>query len=91
MHEEPEILNSAFRSAYGEGKMDRAERLNKWNELAKSLVTTDYKHLVADLQSRAKEAHELELREWGLGLADVGEAENVHLCVSAYYLSTSPN
>lgn len=80
MHEEPKIVNAAFVSQHGEGKgMQRAERLQKWNELAKRLVTTTYKHLATDLEKRAKEDHERELREWGLDLEEIGQAEDVHL------------
>ena len=53
--------------------------MNFRNELAKTLVNTTYKHLLDDLEERAKETHERELKEWGLGLGDIGEAEDVQL------------
>ena len=80
MHEEPKVVNAAFISLYGgENGVDRAARLNKWNEVAKRLVTTTYKHLAVDLEKRAREAHERELKEWGLGLEEIGQAEDIHL------------
>lgn len=77
-------MNAAFVSQYGEGGgMDRLERLNKRNEVAKRLVATSYKHLVADLEKRAQETHEQELKEWKLELDGIEEAEDVQLYVSA--------
>ena len=90
MHEEPDIVTAAFDSLYGKVQgMERAERMNKRNEVAKQLVTTSHKHLVADLEIRAKENHQRDLKEWGLGLAEVGEAEDVHLYVFLYYPSVA--
>ena len=67
--------------------MSPAERLNKRNEIARRLVATDYKHLAADLEKRAKEAHERESKEWGVELENIGEAEDVQLYVSVCCLS----
>lgn len=80
MHESPGIVNAAFVSLYGEGKgMDRMDRMNKRNEVAKRLVTGQYKEMVPKLEQRAKETHERELKEWKLELGDVAEADDIHL------------
>ena len=83
MHEEPEVVNVAFKSEYGEGNgMERMERMNKRNEVAKQLIKTSHKHLAEELEMRAKEAHERELGEWGLELDDIEQAGDVDLYVS---------
>lgn len=80
MHEEPKLVGAAFVSKYGEGRgMTRAERLNKWNEIARQLVNTTYKHTVKDLEKRAKDAHERDQKEWSLELEEIGQAEDVQL------------
>ena len=80
MHEEPSIVNAAFVSKYGEGRgMERMEKMNKRNELAKHLVNSSHKHLIAGLEARAKKAHERELKEWKLELEAIEKAEDVHL------------
>ena len=80
MHEEPTIVNGYFVAKYGEGRgMDRIKRLHKRNEIAKQLISTDYKHLAMALEKRAKETHERELKEWGLWLEDIEQAEDVQL------------
>lgn len=92
MLEEPSILNAAFVSQYGEGKgLDRVDRLNKRNELAKKLVTSSYKHLAMGLEARAKETHERELKEWSLELDDIEQAEDVNRFVSVHRLSSVTN
>lgn len=62
--------------------MDRTERLNKWNEVAKRLVTTTYKNQTAELERRAKETNKRDLEEWGLELAGIERAEDVESYVS---------
>lgn len=80
MHEDPDVVNAAFKSKFGEGiGMEPIERLNKRNEVAKQLTNSTYQHLTAGLEARAKEAHERELEEWGLQLEDVKQAEDVNL------------
>ena len=92
MLEEPSIVNAAFVSKYGEGRgMERIERVNKRNELAKSLVTTTYKHLVVGLEARAKATHEREMKEWAIELDDIEQAEDVTLCVSYHHSLPSTN
>ena len=59
--------------------MDHVERLNKRNEIAKHLVTSTYKEMIPELERQAKEAYELELKEWKLKLDEIGQAENVPL------------
>ena len=74
------VVNAAFISKYRDGKgMSNAERLNKRNEVAKLLVTTTFKEKASELERRAKEAHEQDLKEWGLELGGVEEAEDVAL------------
>ena len=51
--------------------------MNYQSELAKSLVGTTYNHLADGLAKCAKETHEREMKEWGLGLDDIGEVEDV--------------
>ena len=76
--ENPEIVDTAFAERYSGGKdLSRTQRMNYWSELAKSLVGTTYNHLADGLAKRAKETHEREMKEWGLGLDDIGEAEDV--------------
>lgn len=53
--------------------------MNGRYEVAKELFETTYSHLEGDFARRAKEANELELREWSLGLDEIGEAEDVQL------------
>jgi len=69
--------------------MEHIERLHKRNELAKRLVNTTYKHLATGLDTRAKETHERELKEWGLDLENITQAEDVHLYISIHYPSTT--
>lgn len=91
MHKEPTIINGYFVAKYGEGKgMDQIEWLHKQNEIAKRLISTDYKHLVMALEKRAKETHERELKGWGLGLEDIGQAEDVQLWVSLFSIGPLP-
>lgn len=90
MLEEPNVVNAAFVSLHGEARgMDRLERLNKRNEVARRLINSSYKHLAADLEKRAKENHERELKEWGLGLEGIGEAEDVQLYVFLFQVALS--
>ena len=78
MFENPRVVDAAFVERYGQGvDLSQIQKMNHRNELAKSLVNTDYKHLAEDLMLRAKETHERELKEWGLGLQDIGEAADV--------------
>ena len=86
MHENPKAVDVAFLALYGDGKaLDRVQRLNKRNELAKKLVTTDYKHLAGELGTRAKEAHARDLKEWDIELDGIDEAEDVLQHVPACY------
>jgi len=80
MLENPRILDAAFKEHYGQGfGLNPVQKMNHRNELAKTLVDTTYKHLAEELAARAKEAHERELGEWGLGLENIGEAEDIQL------------
>jgi len=82
MHERPEIIDGTFVLLYGDGKgMEPTDRMNKRYDIAKGLVATTYKGMVAELQQRAKETHERELGEWGLELEGIEEADNVQQCV----------
>lgn len=82
MHENPKAVDAAFVSQYGKGEdMERVEKLIKRNEVAKTLVETTYKNLIPELEGRAKETHELELKEWNMGFAEIEEAEDVKLYV----------
>ena len=73
-------MGEAFTLKYGDGKaMDQAERLNKWNDVAKELIDTTWKDSKGALQDRAREANNCELKEWELGLKEIGQAEDVHL------------
>ena len=84
MFEDPKAVNDAFFAHYGDGAgMSRVERLNKRYDLAKELLSTTLLYRVPDLEKRAKENHERELREWKVELESVEEAEDVHQCVSA--------
>ena len=88
MHEEPAIVNVAFIVRYGEGGgMDQVKRMNKRNKVAKKLVASSYNHLVADLEERAKETHQRDLKEWKLELDDIEEAEDVQMYVFVCCLS----
>ena len=74
------IINAAFVSQHGEAKeMDRAERLNKRNEVARRLLTNEYKDAISELERRAKETHEQQVKEWKVELDEIEEAEDVHL------------
>lgn len=76
--ENPELIDAAFAKAHGEDKdLTRTQRMNYRHELAKSLVETDYQHLVDGLTTRAKETHERALKEWSVQLSDIGEAEDI--------------
>src|ERR1700753_1824658 len=78
MFEDPKAVNEAFFAQYGDGKsLTRAERMNKRNEIAKTLVKTTWSEQAPGLEKRAKETHERELREWNLELDHVEEAEEV--------------
>ena len=78
--EHPEVINAAFAEAYGEGEgLSGTQKMNYRYELAKTLVQTSHSHLVEGLKDRAKEAHEQELKEWSLGLGDIGEAEDIQV------------
>ena len=80
MHEYPVLINAAFKMKYGEGTgMNPIERVNKRNDIARELITTTHTAIVPDLEQRAKETHEQELKEWGLDLDKIGEAKDVHL------------
>lgn len=80
MQDEPEAINTAFISKFRDGRgMSRSDRLNKWNSVAKGLVDTTYKERIPELEQRAKEVHEQEVKEWALELGSVEEAEDVHL------------
>lgn len=82
MHEQPEIVNDAFAALRKDGEsMDRTERMNKRYDVARQLVTTTYKDMVPGLKQRAEEDHQRGLKEWGLELGDIEEAEDVHLYV----------
>ena len=80
IHEKPAVINAAFAAKYGENAdMSPIERVNRRNEVARHLTSTTYAAMAPELEQRAKEAHEQELKEWGLGLDEIGEAEDVHL------------
>ena len=80
MHEQPTVINAAFAAKYGEGMdMNPIERVNKRNEIARQLTATTYANMAPELERRAKETQERELKEWGLGLDGIEEAEDVHL------------
>ena len=88
MHKEPAIVNAAFIARYGEGGgMDQVEWMNKQNEVAKKLIASSYNHLVVDLEERAKETHQRDLKEWKLELDDIEEAEDVQMYVFVCCLS----
>ena len=92
MLEEPSIVNAAFVSQYGEGRtLSRVDRLNKRNEVAKKLVTSTYKHLVAGLEARAKATHKNEVKEWSLELDNVEQAEDVNGSVSVHHPPAATN
>ena len=91
MNENPEIVDDAFKEQFGEGKdMSRPERMNKRNEIVKQLVTTTYEGMTAELEQRAKETQEQELKERSLGLEGIEEAEDVDLCVFSNVCRSSP-
>lgn len=78
MLENPTVVDTAFAKLYGDAKdLTRVQKMNHRNEVARDLVNTTYAHLVEELAERAKETHEQELKEWGLGLDDIGEAEDI--------------
>ena len=84
MHKNPKIVDDAFLAQYGGVEvMSRTERMNRRNEVTKQLVATTYKEVEAELSQRAMETHERELKEWGLELEGVEEAEDVDLYVSS--------
>lgn len=83
MNEEPDVIKAAFKATYGDRTdMNKIERLNKLNEIARELTTTEYAEMVPELEQRAKEVHARELKEWELDLDKVEEAEDVSLYVS---------
>ena len=83
MNEEPDVVKAAFKATYGDRTdMNKIERLNKLNEIARELTTTEYAEMVPELEQRAKEVHARELKEWELDLDKVEEAEDVSLYVS---------
>ena len=71
--------------------MDRAERLNKQNKVAKRLIISTYKCMMPELERRAKETHKNELKEWGVELNGVEEAEDVVLYMFSYFLLVIPH
>lgn len=83
MFEDPKAVDDAFHVVYGIGEgMTPATRMNKRNEIAKDLVFGPLSDRAEDLQKRAKEIHERELREWGLELDSIEEATDIHEYVS---------
>lgn len=75
--ENPGIIDSTFAKAHSGEDLTRTEKMNYRNELARTLVETTYKHLAGDLERRAKETNEQELREWTFALDEIGEAEDI--------------
>lgn len=57
--------------------MDQVEQMNKWNKIAKKLITSSYNHLVVVLEEQAKETHQHNLKEWKLELDDIEEVKDV--------------
>lgn len=91
MHEKPKTVDETFAEKYGDGAgLERVERMQKRNEIAKELVTTTFKGMAAELKERAEETHERELKEWGLELEGIGEAEDVDEYVSSSVRRSSP-
>jgi len=91
MHERPKVVDDEFAARYGDGKqLDRVDRMQKRNEVAKDLVTTTYKEMQSELKERAKETHEREVKEWELGLDGVAEAEDVDGYASPRIFEPSP-
>ena len=83
MHEKPAVIKAAFEANYKDGEgLSPSERLNKRNEVARHLVATTYKDIVPELERRAKEAHEQDLKTWGLDLDGIGEAQDIDMLVS---------
>jgi hypothetical protein len=80
MHENPAVVDAALAELCTETTgLTRVEKMNRRNELARTLVKTTHAHLAQGLAERAKATHELELKEWGLRLDDISEAEDVQL------------
>ena len=80
MLENPEVVNNVFVELHGEATdLTQVQKMNYRNDIARNLVKTTYSHLAGGLADRAKETHERELKEWGLGLDEIGEAEDVQL------------
>ena len=80
MLENPEVVNTAFAELYSDGTdLTQVQKMNNRNSVARNLVKTTYAHLVDGLADRAKATHEQELKEWNLGLDEIGEAEDIQL------------
>ena len=88
MLEKPEAVDEAFTAQYGDGAgMNRLQRLNKRNEVAKELVTTTFKKMETELKQRALDTHERELKEWGLEMEGIEEAEDIEVYASSMFIS----
>lgn len=88
--EKANTVNNAFNKLYGDAvTMPRGERMNKRNEVAKSLVQAESEADIKALKQRAKQEHERALKEWELELDSIEEAEDVHGYASVHFSSIS--
>jgi len=87
MQDYPQELNAAFVSRHGDGKnLSSSERLNLRAQLAKSMVSGQFSHLVKDLEQKAAKQHEKDMKEWDLILEDISEASDISACVLIFSL-----
>lgn len=77
MHEHPALVDEAFSARYGERVMEPVEKMNKRSEITKTLLSTTYQHLVAELERNAKQAHEKEVQSWRSVFQTAREADNI--------------
>jgi hypothetical protein len=78
MLEHPKAVDAAFIHKHCDGRrLSSIQKINARCDVAKSLLTQTYSHLIAGLEERATDQHNAAIEEWNLILDDISFAEDV--------------
>ena len=83
-----DIINTSFLHWFSDGKdLSNAQKMNARHDLARSLLTGQYSHLIGELTQKATDQHDTEVNEWSLTLDDISSAEDITRFVFSSSLS----
>jgi len=78
MRDHADTVNAAFVSKYTDSRnFSSPQRMNLRYDLAKSMLSRRYSHLVAGLDEKAVTEHKASMEEWEVVLQDISLAEDV--------------